>query len=75
LIILHLLQLFQVLGFVSLGFAILLERNKSLLRLMMLKSLAQWDMMPWDLMPWGLILRSLMSWSLIPWSLMGSLMP
>jgi hypothetical protein len=60
LIILHILRVFEVLGFVSLGFAILLGRNKSLLRLLMLRSLAPWGMMPWDLMPWGLILRSSM---------------
>jgi len=65
LIILHLLRLFKVLGFISLGFAILIGKNKSLLMPLLLRSQA-----PRGMMPWGLILRSLMPWSLIPWSLM-----
>jgi hypothetical protein len=66
LIILHLLRLFEVPGFVGLEFATMIGRNKSLLRLLMLRSLAPWGMMPWDLMPWDLILRGLRLWSLIP---------
>jgi len=38
--ILHLLRLFKVLGFVDLGFATTIGRYKSLLRLLMLRSLA-----------------------------------
>jgi hypothetical protein len=70
LIILHLLRLFKVLGFIVLGFATMIGKNKSLLRPLMLRSLA-----PWCMMPRTLILRSLMPWCLIPWSLIRNLMP
>jgi hypothetical protein len=55
LIILHLLRLFEVLGFVGLRFATMIGGNKSLLRLLVLRSLA-----PWGKMPWVLIGRSQM---------------
>jgi hypothetical protein len=41
-----LLRLFKVLRFVSLGLATLIGKNKSLLRPLMLGSLAAWGMMP-----------------------------
>jgi hypothetical protein len=66
LIIHHLLQLLhEVPWFVSLGFAILIGRNKSLLRLLILGSLVPWGLMPWSLMPWSLILGGLIPWSLL----------
>jgi hypothetical protein len=63
-----------MLGFVELGFATMIGRKKSLLRPLMLRSLAPWGMMPGVLMPWDLI-RSLMPWSLIPWNLVRIQMP
>jgi hypothetical protein len=51
LIILHLLRLLrEVPGFVSLGFAILIGRKNSLLRPLMMRSLAPWGVMLWSLM-------------------------
>jgi len=52
LIILHLLRLLhEVPWFVSLEFAILIGRKKSLLMLLMLRSLTPWGLVPWILMP------------------------
>jgi hypothetical protein len=45
---------------ISLGFAILIGRNKSLLMPLMLMSLMLWGLMPISLLSWSLILRSLM---------------
>jgi hypothetical protein len=67
LIIFHLLRPFKVLGF-DLGFATMIGRYKSLLRLLMLRCLV-----PWCMRPRGLILRGLMPWYLIPWSMIRSL--